>query len=211
MATRPRNREYRYLPDFLNFDKDRKRYILTLISGKRKTIGKDRAYAIAVAKEYNSRMRQECIVNLDSIIRELGGIKGEALPFSEHIDHLMERIILDENPAQSTLADWTNDTSRIKEYFSDIPACDITLENVNGFVNFYHSESSANVQNRKVLFLKKLFSYAIDESLMFDNPATRKKMRRIDKKQRRRLSFNDYMKIRNAADLWLKTAMDLAL
>lgn len=211
MAARPRNREYRHLPDFLNFDKERQRYILTLISGKRKTIGKDRAYAIAVAKEYNLRMRPETAVSLESIIRESGGVRGEALPFSQHLENLMARIIADESPAPSTLADWTNDVVRVKDYFSDIATCDITLEHVNGFINQYHADSSANVQNRKVLFLKKLFSYAVDESLMFDNPATRKKMRRTEKKQRRRLSFADYMKIRNAADLWLRTAMDLAL
>lgn len=211
MAARPRNREYRHLPDFLNFDKDRQRYILTLISGKRKTIGTDRAYAIAVAKEYNIRMRPNVAVSLESIIREEGGINGEAKPLSEHLDRLMKRIIIDEKPAQSTLADWNNDLVRVKEYFSDIAACDINLEHVNGFIARYHSASSANVQNRKVLFLKKIFSYAMDESLMFDNPATRKKMRRTDQKQRRRLSLDDYMRIRGAAALWLRTAMDLAL
>lgn len=211
MAARPRNREYRHLPDFLNFDKDRQRYILTLISGKRKTIGTDRAYAIAVAKEYNLRMRPNVAVNLESIIREEGGINGEAKPLSEHLDRLMKRIIIDEKPAQSTLADWNNDLVRVKEYFSDIAACDINLEHVNGFIARYHTTSSANVQNRKVIFLKKIFSYAMDESLMFDNPATRKKMRRTDQKQRRRLSLDDYMRIRGAAALWLRTAMDLAL
>ncbi|MCE9904494.1 tyrosine-type recombinase/integrase [Hafnia paralvei] len=211
MAARPRNREYRHLPDFLNFDKDRQRYILTLISGKRKTIGTDRAYAIAVAKEYNLRMRPNVAVSLESIIRAEGGINGEAKPLSEHLDRLMKRIIIDEKPAQSTLADWNNDLVRVKEYFSDIAACDINLEHVNGFIARYHSASSANVQNRKVLFLKKIFSYAMDESLMFDNPATRKKMRRTDQKQRRRLSLDDYMRIRGAAALWLRTAMDLAL
>lgn len=211
MAARPRNREYRHLPDFLNFDKDRQRYILTLISGKRKTIGTDRAYAIAVAKEYNLRMRPNVAVSLESIIREEGGINGEAKPLSEHLDRLMKRIIIDDKPAQSTLADWNNDLVRVKEYFSDIAACDINLEHVNGFIARYQSASSANVQNRKVLFLKKIFSYAMDESLMFDNPATRKKMRRTDQKQRRRLSLDDYMRIRGAAALWLRTAMDLAL
>ncbi len=36
-------------------------------------------------------------------------------------------------------------------------------------------------------------------------------MRRVDKKTRRRLNLADYRKIHNAAPLWLKTAMDLAL
>ncbi|WP_223672916.1 tyrosine-type recombinase/integrase [Proteus terrae] len=211
MASRPRDRQYRHLPDFLYFDKDRKRYVLTLISGKRKTIGSDRAYAVAVAREYNLRMRPETAISLESLIIESGGINGEGVPLSDHIDRLMERIINDENPAKSTQSDWKNDAVRVKEFFSDVPCCDITLEHVNDYINHYHAESSPNVQNRKVLFLKKIFSYAVDESLMYDNPANRKKMRRIESKQRRRLTFDDFMKIRSSADLWLKTAMDLAL
>lgn len=211
MAARPRKRDYKHLPDYLQFDKSRGRYVLTLISGKRKTIGADRAYAIAVSKEYNLRMRPETAVSLDSIIRESGGIKGEALPFSEHIDNIMKRTIADEKPSASTLADWKSDAERVKEFFNDISSCDIELEHVNAFIQHFHSEASANVQNRKVSFLKKLFSYAVDESLMFDNPATRKKMRRVEGKKRQRLSLEQLISIRGAADLWLRTAIDIAL
>lgn len=211
MAARPRKKEYRHLPDYLVFDKDRGVYKFTLITGKKKNIGKDRAIAIAIAREYNLRMRPESTPSVDYLIRESGGITGEAKPFAEHVDHIMERAIKDERPSQSTLDDWNNDALRVKEFFSDVPACDIELEHVNQFINRYHAEASANVQNRKVSFLKKLFSYAVDESLMRDNPATRKKMRRVDEKKRKRLPLNIFTAIRNAAEPWLRTAMDLAL
>ena len=42
MAARPRKKEYRHLPDYLVFDKDRGVYKFTLITGKKKNIGKDR-------------------------------------------------------------------------------------------------------------------------------------------------------------------------
>ncbi len=45
MAARPRKKEYRHLPDYLIFDKDRGVYKFTLITGKKKNIGKDRAIA----------------------------------------------------------------------------------------------------------------------------------------------------------------------
>ena len=123
----------------------------------------------------------------------------------------MNRAIKDEKPSESTCDDWRNDAIRVKEFFADIPACDIELEHVNAYINKYHAEASANVQNRKVSFLKKLFSYAVDESLMLDNPATRKKMRRIDEKRRQRLSLDNFLAIRRSAAPWLRTAMDLAL
>ena len=46
---------------------------------------------------------------------------------------------------------------------------------------------------------------------MFDNPAGRKKMRRVEGKKRGRLSLDDFQRIHNSADLWMRTAMDLAL
>lgn len=211
MAARPRRRENRHLPDLLYFDKATGVYRFTLITGKRKSLGSDRAMAIAIAREYNNRMRPETSVSIDSLIRESGGIQGEALPFAEHVDRIMARAIEDEQPSESTRDDWNNDATRVKEFFDKIPACDIELEHVNSYIKEYHADSSANVQNRKVSFLKKLFSYAVDESLMLDNPATRKKMRRIEEKKRQRLSFDNFMAIRRAAAPWLRTAMDLAL
>ncbi|WP_413509973.1 phage integrase Arm DNA-binding domain-containing protein [Serratia liquefaciens] len=211
MAARPRRRENRHLPDLLYFDKATGVYRFTLVTGKRKSLGNDRAMAIAIAREYNNRMRPETSVSIDSLIRESGGIQGEALPFAEHVDRIMARAIEDEQPSESTRDDWNNDATRVKEFFDKIPACDIELEHVNAYIKEYHADSSANVQNRKVSFLKKLFSYAVDESLMLDNPATRKKMRRVEEKKRQRLSFDNFMAIRRAAAPWLRTAMDLAL
>ena len=40
MAARPRKREYRHLPEYLLFDKDRGVYKFTLITGKKKNLGK---------------------------------------------------------------------------------------------------------------------------------------------------------------------------
>lgn len=211
MAARPRKKEYRHLPDYLFFDKDRGVYKFTLVTGKKKNIGKDRAMAIAIAREYNLRMRPELSPSVDNLIRESGGVTGEAKPFADHVNHIMARAVEDERPSQSTLDDWNNDALRVKEFFINIPACDIELEHVNAYINKYHASASANVQNRKVSFLKKLFSYAVDESLMLDNPATRKKMRRTEEKKRQRLSLDHFMTIRRAAAPWLRTAMDLAL
>ncbi|MDC9616262.1 site-specific integrase [Xenorhabdus khoisanae] len=211
MAGRPRKREFRHLPDYLYFDNSIKEYRLTLVNGKRKVIGSDKAMAVAIAREYNNIMRPEQSVCISSLLKESGGKFGESLPFSDHVDKLFDRIISDEKPAANTLADWNNNIERVKEFFTDIPCIEISLEHVNEYLNKYHAEASANVQNRKVSFLKKLFSYAIDESLMLDNPAERKKRKRTEEKIRRRLSFEDFKKIRIAAEPWLRTAMDLAL
>ncbi|WHP32805.1 phage integrase Arm DNA-binding domain-containing protein [Trabulsiella odontotermitis] len=211
MAARPRKRSNRNLPDYLLFEKSSGQYRFTLVTGKRKHLGTDRVTAIAIAREYNLRMRPEMTPSIEGLIRESGGINGEARPFSDHAQALLDRAIADENPGHDTLSVWVNDIVRVKEFFADIYACDIDLEHVNAYIRKYHAGTSANVQNRKVSFLKKLFSYAVDESLMIDNPAVRKKMRRVSAKVRRRLSLDDYRRIYQAAPLWLQTAMDLAL
>ena len=208
---RPRIKRNSSLPDHLYFDKTDGTYRFMLINGQRKTLGADRAMAIAIAHEYNRQMRPEIHISVDSLIRASGGMNGEAKPFSEYVDKLLARAKKDERPSEGSWHTWQMDGERIKAFFCDIPACDIELEHVNEFIKHNHGDASANVQNRKVAFLKKLFSYAMDESLMIDNPASRKKMRRVDAKVRRRLSLDDYIKMRRSAEPWLRTAMDLAL
>jgi len=210
VAARPRKRDNRHLPDHLYFDVTTGVYRFTLITGKRKSLGTDRAMAIAIAREYNNQMRPESAISLTRLIRESGGASGEAKPFCEYADRLLSRAIRDEKPAPITQDVWDNDIIRVKEFFT-MPACDIDLEHVNGYIQRYHADASANVQNRKVSFLKKLFSYAVDESLMHENPATRKKMRPKEAKKRRRLSLAEFRMIRESAEPWLRTAMDLAL
>uniref|UniRef100_UPI003889444B phage integrase Arm DNA-binding domain-containing protein n=1 Tax=Klebsiella pneumoniae TaxID=573 RepID=UPI003889444B len=146
MAARPRKREYRHLPEYLIFDKDRGVYKFTLITGKKKNLGKDRAMAIAIAREYNLRMRPFNAPSVELLIRDSGGIAGEAKPFAEHVDHIMDRVIENERPSQNTLDDWSNDVLRVKEFFASMPACDIELEHVNAYINHYHADASANVQ-----------------------------------------------------------------
>ncbi len=154
MAARPRKREYRHLPEYLLFDKDRGVYKFTLITGKKKNLGKDRAMAIAIAREYNLRMRPLNAPSVELLIRESGGVTGEAKPFAAHVDHIMQRAIENERPSPNTLDDWNNDALRVKEFFNSIPSCDIELEHVNAYIKHFHSDFSANVQNRKVSFLK---------------------------------------------------------
>lgn len=88
MAARPRKRENRHLPDFLYYDKDAGVYRFTLINGVRKSLVDnstrkplDRATSIAIAREYNNRMRPEAAVSVDFLIRSLAAFKGRHYHF----------------------------------------------------------------------------------------------------------------------------------
>ncbi|WP_294834159.1 hypothetical protein [uncultured Gilliamella sp.] len=211
MTPRPRKSPYKELPDYLVYDKSKKQYRFTLTNGVRKLMGANKSRAIAIAIEYNNRMRYKNILSTETLVIESGGDKGEYQPFSHHIDHLMERIFKEEKLSERVKQGLINDSIRAKEFFSAIASTDIDLEHVNLYLKQYHANGSAEVQNRKVMFLKKLFSYAVDESIMMDNPATRKKLKKLDGKKRKRLSIEDFIRIKNHAPLWLKTAMELSL
>lgn len=211
MNARPRKSPYKELPPYLVYDKSKKQYRLTLINGIRKLIGNNKSRAIAIAIEYNNRMRFKNIISTETLIMESGGQKGECQPFSKHIDNLIQRIFKEEKLSEKVKQGLLNDAIRAKEFFSDIPSVDIDLEHVNLYLKKYHANGSAEVQNRKVMFLKKLFSYAVDESIMLENPATRKKLKKLDDKKRQRLSLKDFLRIKNNAPLWLQTAMELSL
>lgn len=211
MSPRPKKSPYRDLPDYLVYDKSKKQYRLTLINGSRPLLGSNKSQAVAIAIEYNNRMRYNNILCVESLIIKTGGEKGEYEPFAKHIDNLVQRILKEEKLSERVKQGVLNDAERAKEFFKDIPSAEIDLEHVNLYLKKYHANGSAEVQNRKVMFLKKLFSYAVDESIMLDNPATRKKLKKLDGKKRKRLSLDDFIRIKNHAPLWLKTAMELSL
>ena len=211
MSPRPKKIPYRDLPDYLVYDKSKKQYRLTLINGSRPLIGSNKSQAVAIAIEYNNRMRYNNSVSVESLINQTGGERGEYQPFANHIDNLIHRIFREEKLSDRVRQGILNDAERAKQFFKNVPSVDIDLEHVNLYLKQYHANGSAEVQNRKVMFLKKLFSYAVDESIMLDNPATRKKLKKLDGKKRKRLSLDDFIRIKNHAPLWLKTAMELSL
>lgn len=210
---RPKKPVNKNLPSYLRYEIDSGVYRFTLINGIRKSLGKDKIQAIQIANEYNRIMRPSSGLIVDDLIKASGGIESEQqLPFADHVDRLMEIIFKEESPSKQFASTMLNDASRVKEYFKAIPSQDIGLEHINGFLNQYHPNASANVHNRKLGFIEKLINYAIDQSLMVDNPAAKKmKKRKTKGKERQRLSLDAFKLIHAAAPLWLQTAMELAL
>ena len=197
------------LPPYLYHDAD-KGYRLTLIDGKRKSLGKDRTAAIAIAMEYNRQMR----FNTNSIVSSLimNHENGDLLkPFSRHLDNIHRRILEREDLGANALSTLDNDMGRAKHFFTDVNAMDITLRHVKEYLDTFHGEASGNVRNRKTSFLEKIFDYAIDEGIMNQNPAKKKLRDKKSKKIRKRLSFEKYKEIFAAAPKFLQVAMSLAL
>lgn len=202
MAPRKRSSNNRDLPPYL-YHESGKGYRLTLTNGERKVISKSRTEAIIIATEYNRLKRASM---LDVI---LSGDSKEK-PLSEHCAAILERIITDKAPGKSLLATWRNDMERAKGYFT-MPGNQIDLGTVTDYMDKFHGTASNNVYNRKLGFLELLFDYAKDIGEMKDNPAKLKIKRPKEAKKRKALDVDSFSLIREAAPLWLKTAMDLTL
>lgn len=210
---RPKKSHNKHLPQYLMFDTSKNLYRFTLVNGVRKSLGKDKIQAIQIAVEYNRIMRPTIGLTVDKLIEtSCTSPLTDAHPFANYVDRLLELIFKEETPSKQLASTMRNDAARVKAYFAEVSSQEIGLKHINGYLNQYHPEASPNVHNRKLGFLEKLFDYAIDQSIMLDNPASRKmKKRKTKGKERQRLSFDAYKQIHVAAPLWLQTAMDLAL
>ncbi len=206
---RPRGKKNVNLPEHVYFDARYGTYRIKLSTGKFKSLGNHRDTAISIANEYNRLVRPNITMQVDDLIKH--GKFSKEKCFGEHVPVLLERILQDEQPSADLVKTMEQDAKRSEDFFSNIPSSHISLQHVNDYIEEHHSESSANVQNRKVSWLKKLFTYAVDESIMEINPANLKMRRRVEVKQRQRLKKEWFDAIHKAAPLWLQTAMDLSL
>lgn len=210
MAARPRKRRTD-LPEHLYYDARRGSYRLRLIDGRSPTIGHDRQEAIAIAREYNLRARTGITLTVDQLLGVAPMPPANSTGLGADIQRLVERIEREERPAKDARDTMRNDAARAAEFFAATRWDEIDVSHVTAYIAEYHGAAGPNVQNRKVAWLKKLFDYAMDEGLMKDNPAARKKRRRLHEKQRERLRPEWYRAIHAQAPLWLQTAMDLSL
>jgi hypothetical protein len=203
MAPRKRLNKNRDLPPFLYFDKNAG-YQLKLVNGKRKIISQNRTEAIIIANEYNRIKRGGSL--LDDLINDT----ASKTSFSSLVDKIIERMTADKKPGTSVVSTWLNDAERVKSYFT-MPGEEITLSDVTDYMDHFHKSASNNVYNRKLSFLELVFDYAKDTGHMLTNPAALKIKKPKEAKKRKALDVNAFEKIRAAAPLWLKTAMDLTM
>lgn len=117
----------------------------------------------------------------------------------------------DKGVAQGSIDTFMNDCTRFIEFFAKKFTKQITLEQVNEFLDTYHKDASNNVRNRKTSFLQSVFAEFVDKSFMASNPALLKKFRPKAEKVRERLEVTEFEKILKAAPSFLQIAMRLSL
>ncbi|MCM5507166.1 integrase [Vibrio sp. SCSIO 43169] len=207
---RPRKLENRGLPEGL-YHKGVKGYVFKRVDNTWKSLGHDKARAVVLAKRYNATFRVDS--ELTHVITEFCPKKSSlnGSPLSEFFDRLRIRYEEDEQPSKETLTLFLNRLGKLEEILGERVGDSVTLSDVNHVLTSFATDKSNEVYNRWLGFMVKVFDYALDEGVMTDNPARRKKSRRIEAKRRNRLSLTEYKEIWLAAPLWLRTAMALSI
>ncbi|NQY65427.1 MAG: integrase [Alteromonadaceae bacterium] len=140
-------------------------------------------------------------------------------PCSKPLKHwtniIIERVRKEELDAKKIVERVFNtfclDIKRLETLHGEVLTKEINLNHVNSYLETYTEGKSSNVYNAKISFLKKIFSYLLDDGAMTFNPASNKKKKPKPVKERIRLSIENYNQLLNHAPLWLNIAMRLSL
>lgn len=208
MAPRRRQLGNEDLPTGLSLVKhrDTKRWRYRYPSGKDfwLPVGTCRQDAIEAARIFNAEYRNPTI---EMMKRE----DKYNRPLEHWVPKVIKRVKSDEKLSTQVMKTFLSNCDKLIESHGDVYSKSLSLETVNEFVEIHAANKSIEVQNRKIIFLKKVFSYLVDMSAMTRNFAADKRLRPVAAKKRKRLKLADFQKIHASAPHYLKVAMELAI
>lgn len=167
-------------------------------------IGTPRHAAVEAAMIFNAEHRNP-VINL------IKNSDKYDKPLKYWIPKVIQRVKADENLSPQVLKTFLSNCEKLLASHGDILSKSICMETVNEFVDMHARNSSNEVQNRKVIFLNKVFDYLVDMSAIEKNYARDKKLRPTDSKRRNRLSIENFRLMLEQAPSFLRTAMELSL
>lgn len=172
------------------------------VTGKFHGMGTDKSKAVQAARKLNELL----IPNEDLVAKVLGDSDNVSFrDFSE--EYLKNKRLKDGRPlAKNTLDNYASQLQRIYGKWGDKPIDTITLR----MVNEYLDEIPASSANMSRNLLSNIFDVAISKGICVNNPAKITLKRQV-LKQRKRHTLEGLTKIRDAAEPWLKNAIDLAM
>jgi hypothetical protein len=167
-------------------------------------IGTSRHDAVEAARIFNGEHRSPAIMMMERADKY-------NRPIEYWLSRVIKRVREDENLSPQVLKTFLSNCEKLKESHGKLYSKSISLETVNEFVEIHAADKSIEVQNRKIIFLNKIFDYMVDMSAMEKNFARDKKLRPVATKKRKRLKLEDFQTIHQYAPHHLKVAMELAI
>jgi integrase len=217
---RPRQQRNKDLPLGLLYRTDRGCYEFTRTDGSKRSLGKDRKNAKRLAIQYNSTYRVDVELThaICSTKIESKQLHNNTKPLYDFLPKIFDKIAEDKDWAEGTLKNHKIMFVLILNYFGKLQASSVNLEHVNDFLYIANPTDSKGVYNRFLGLLKVLFNYCVSDSVMKENPASKKIRRTMNAKDEAtitRLTIDDFAQIHEHAGKlgypWLQIAMELSL
>jgi len=219
---RPRGKTTAKLPQGLYEKKSKDNRIFWIfyrIDGSSKSF-RDLKEAKRLAFQYNRtyRVDPELVHGIYKDSKEIESLKLQQKPLGEYLPNMFERLVKEKQWKDRTLSVRSQQFQKVLEHFKDISCNDLTLIDVNNFLSKYDGDNDASRYNRYLYILKEVLGNCVDQGVLKENPAARKKRKMQKSKSslaRTRLNFDDFRRIYKLAgdkgDYWLQIAMELAI
>jgi len=174
-------------------------------------MGKDLHKAIEAAKELNERLSQT-----NPIVEKILG-NAKRVTFNQHCDYVIEKVWTprvnlppghDNAMSASTLSGYSTRLKSLRQEYGDLLVDDDHFDVLR--ISPFLDAQTPRMKNSYRAVLSILFNEAKDRGLMRYNPATDKK-KAVVSVERKRLSLELFMAIRDEVQPWVQSAMDLAL
>ncbi len=164
--------------------------------------------AIDTAIAYNQKYR-------NPLINVLYTHDPDNKPLKEWLEHIKERVKKEELDTELIGEDvfrtFCLDLERLGTLHGNVLTKSLSLGHVTKFLDIHTNKKSNNVYNAKIAFLRKVFSYLVDDGAIATNPALNKKKKAKPKKIRVRIDKINFKEILTKAPTYLDIAMRLSL
>ena len=222
IMARPRRNTAKKLPQGLyERKKDGKviSWIFYRVDGSSKSF-QDLKLAKRLAFQYNRTFRvdPELTHGIYKDSREIETLKQQQNPLGQYLPKMFDRLTKEKQWKDRTLSVRRQQFQKILGHFKDIDCSDLCLNDVNEFLLEYDGDDDASRYNRYLYLLKEVLDNCVDQGILNNNIAARKKRKMQKAKSgldRTRLNFDDFRRIHVLAgekgDEWLKIAMELAI
>jgi hypothetical protein len=213
MCPRARKLENQHLPVGLSIRELRgeRRYRYRTPEGKEKLFPKATTELEAIETVILHNLKIRIPIDLETFLQDDPYNK----PLKYWLPKVQNRVHLEELLAhqigESAFKDFSSNIDKLTKCHGDVLSKELTLQHVNEFLNLYSKGKSNGVYNKKLSFLKKVFSYLVDEGATDKNLALQKKRKPKDEVERQRLSLNAFKKMTKVAPHFLKIAMQISL
>lgn len=216
MAPRARSKKHRDLPD--NLEPDTKQvnglpvvyYRYRFPDGRRKSLGRDKAKAIALAKVLNERLTSPGIQQAAAaLIGQHAASTTDNPTLAVVIDQFRQHFLAGKRYSARTRAEIDIKLEKYREMWGSQTIQSFTTLQLAQFLN--DLTVSPYIKHRKLLI--DLFGFAGHQGYVQANPAamTLAKSDSDRQKRRQRHTLEGYKAIHAAAPDWLQRAMDIAL